>query len=236
MATFAKRWTPQELDILLSTQDLDELEELLPNRSRGAIKSRLEIVTSSPWTEDELKLFPENKVVNSLVMKELTDKIPGKTRNVIWQKLKESGYIWDKSFSAESSDDNPYPDHGKKWTQEEIARFPQNKEVTAEILAEVQALIPRRKPTSIWPKMKSKGYVWAGAEEVETKSPSVVQNSIGKLSTDELILELISRLSPLPWDATCYKEISEAYRTRSPKYIEVAALKLHKEIGEYLNV
>jgi hypothetical protein len=234
MATFAKRWTPQELELLLSTEDLDELEKLIPNRSRSAIKTRRELVLAGPWTNEELSLFPDNKIVNSAVVQELVEKLPGKTRNVVWNKLKERGYIWDKSFSAEATEDNPYPDHGKKWTKEETAKFPKDKVVTPEILAEVQALLPRRKPTSVWSKMKTEGYVWV--EEGETKSPSVTPASISHFKTEDLILELISRLSPLPWDATCYREISEAYRTKNPEDIEAAATKLHKEIGEYLGV
>lgn len=177
MAVFGKRWSKEEIAILSKTDDLEELQILLPNRTLGAIKKkRLEQLnfTASAWTEEELLKFPTERVVNKAVLADLASKLPDRDKSQIWKKLKAKGYLWDKDFVEEVSEANPYPDHGKKWTDAELAHFPKEKEVTKEILEEVQALLPRRKPSSIWPKMKNEGYTWV-AEEKETSTEVVAQ-------------------------------------------------------------
>lgn len=185
MAAFGKRWTKQELDILSSTDDFEELAILLPNRTLGAIKSkRKELTTfsSEAWTEDEILKFPSERVVNTLILQEVAEKLPNRSKDQIWKKMKSRGYIWDKDFKAEATEENPYPDHGKKWTAEELSRFPADKNVDAEILKEVQALFPRRKPSSIWPKMKKEGYIWIPSEEIKE------EEVISSLSSEEELI------------------------------------------------
>ena len=175
MATFGKRWSKAELALLETTDNLDELSALLPDRTRGAIKKkRIEATTFSPepWTDEELAKFPTERLVNKAILVELANTI-GRSRDQLWKKMKSQGYVWDKDFKEEVSEDNPYPDHGRIWTEEELALFPKNKLVNAEILEQVQALLPRRKPTSIWPKMKKEGYVWDGDESAK---PQIATN------------------------------------------------------------
>jgi hypothetical protein len=167
MAVFGKRWTNAELDLLKTTDELEELTILLPSRTKGAIKKKLLEVRSGSsdiWTEEELLQFPTERVVNKLILAAVAEKL-SRSRDQVWRKMKSRGYVWDKDFKEEATEDNPYPDHGKKWTPEELALFPEDKLVNAEILEKVQALFPRRKPTSIWPKMKKEGYVWDKVEE-----------------------------------------------------------------------
>lgn len=170
MAVFGKKWTKAELDLLNTSNDIEELALLLPERKPSAIKKKLveqRTWSKAPWTEDEIIQFPREKVVNKVMLYSLEDKLAPRTRDEIWHKMLKMGYTWDKSFKEEVTEDNPYPDHGKKWTKEEMAVFPEDKLVTAEILDEVIAKIPRRKPTSIWPKMKKEGYIWQAAEKEE---------------------------------------------------------------------
>ena len=170
MAVFGKRWTKEELNTLTTTDDINQLAALLPGRTLGAIrKKKMEIITFSPdpWTEDELLKFPTDRLVNTRILYELAEKLPNRSRDQIWRKMKSHGYIWDKDFVQEATEDNPYPDHGKKWTVEELALFPLDKNVDEKILKEVQALFPRRKPSSIWPKMKKEGYIWVKTEDEE---------------------------------------------------------------------
>lgn len=165
---YGRKWTSLELSILATTDDIAILQAKLPNRTLSAIKKKkkdLALPDSEPWTQEELSLLPSNKIFGKSTLLDLTSKLPTRTRDEIYRKLKASGYTWDSTTPEETTEDNPYPDHGKKWTKEEISKFPENKEVTPEILAEVQALLPRRKPTSIWPKMKSEGYIWVAPEE-----------------------------------------------------------------------
>jgi hypothetical protein len=163
MSTFGKRWSIAELAILESTNDLNELEALLPDRTPGAIKKKkLDGVTSSApkkWTEEEILQFPTDKVVNKVILAAVSTQL-SRNRDQVWKKMKSLGYTWDKDFVVEITEDNPYPDHGKLWTTEELALFPKDKVVNEEILNQVRALFPRRKPTSIWPKMKKEGYIW----------------------------------------------------------------------------
>lgn len=171
MVAFGKRWSSAELALLETTDDLSELAVLLPDRTLGAIKKkRLEVGTLStkPWTEEEVLQFPTERVVNRVILAELADKL-SRSRDQVWKKLKSRGYVWDKDFQEEATEANPYPDHGKKWTAEELALFPKDKLVNAEILEQVQALFPRRKPTSIWPKMKKEGYIWDKPEEEKSE-------------------------------------------------------------------
>lgn len=182
MPAFGKRWTKEELNKLSITDDIAELTLLLPDRTLGAIKKKkLELLYSysNEWKDEELLEFPlEDKVVNKLILSNIAARIPNKSRDQIWRKMKSIGYVWDKDFQAEITEDNPYPDHGKKWTAEEIALFPVDRNVTAEILEGIQALFPRRKPSSIWPKMKKEGYVWVSEEKEEAAAPE--QQSLSK--------------------------------------------------------
>lgn len=165
---YGRKWTNLELSILATTDDIAVLQAKLPNRTLSAIKKKkkdLAIPESAPWTREELALFPEETIFNKAILLELTNKLPTRTRDEVYRKLKSSGYTWDPATPEEATEENPYPDHGKRWTKEEISRFPKEKEVTPEILEEVQKLFPRRKPTSIWPKMKSEGYIWVAPEE-----------------------------------------------------------------------
>lgn len=168
MATFGKKWSNAELALLETTDDISELAILLPGRTLGAIRKKkldMRSFSKEPWTEEEVLQFPAERVVNKLILSELANKLAPKSKDQIWKKMKSLGYIWDKDFQEEATDDNPYPDHGKKWTPEELALFPEGKLVNAEILEKVQALFPRRKPTSIWPKMKKEGYFWDKEEK-----------------------------------------------------------------------
>lgn len=170
MAVFGKKWTKAELDILNTSSDIEELATLLPGRTQVAIKKKLieqRTWSKAPWSQEELIQFPAEKVVNKVILHSLEDKLSPRTRDEIWVKMKAMGYIWDSGFKEEVSDENPYPDHGKKWAKEELALFPVDRLVTAEILDDIIAKIPRRKPTSIWPKMKKEGYIWQAAEKEE---------------------------------------------------------------------
>lgn len=165
---YGRKWTKLELATLTATDDIAVLQAKLPNRTLSAIKKKkkdLALPESAPWTKEELALFPEETVFNKAILLDLTNKLPTRTRDEVYRKLKSSGYTWDSESPEEPTEENLYPDHGKRWTKEEINRFPRDKEVTPEILEEVQKLFPRRKPTSIWPKMKSEGYIWVTPEE-----------------------------------------------------------------------
>lgn len=167
MAAFGKRWTRVEIDTLSKSDDLEELKLLLPGRTLGAIKKKLlETRTWSPdpWTEDDLLKFPQNRVVNKAILYEL-EEVLGRPRDQIWRQMKSQGYTWDANYTEEATDDNPYPDQGKKWTQEEINLFPIEKLVNQEILESVCQLIPRRKSSAIWAKMKKEGYIWQKEEK-----------------------------------------------------------------------
>lgn len=171
---YGRKWTNLELSIIATTDDIAILQAKLPNRTLSAIKKKKKDLTlpdSEPWTQEELSLLPSNKVFDKAILLDLASKLTTRTRDEIYRKLKASGYTWDSTTPEEPTEDNPYPDHGKKWTKEETSKFPENKEVTPEILAEVQALLPRRKPTSIWPKMKSEGYIWVAPEEDKVQAP-----------------------------------------------------------------
>jgi hypothetical protein len=165
---YGRKWTNLELSILASTDDIAVLQAKLPNRSLKAIKSKKKEISlpgSLPWTQEEIALLPKEVVFNKATLLDLMSKLPTRTREEIYKKLQASGYKWESTAPEEATEDNPYPDSGKKWTKEEISLFPENKEVTSEVLAEVQALLPRRKPTAIWPKMKSEGYIWVSTVE-----------------------------------------------------------------------
>lgn len=170
---FNRKWTNAELSALKQTNDIDELVNLIPGRTKSAIQKKIKELANynpDPWTDVELSVFPSNKLVNKKILLEITEKLPNRHRDQVWKKLKSMGYVWDKEYTEEQSDDNPYPDHGKPWRKEEMAHFPENKFVTKEILAQVQAALPRRKPSSIWPKMSKEGYIWQAevAEAQET--------------------------------------------------------------------
>lgn len=221
-----KKWTKAEEDILKQEYTIDELVELLPGRTKGAIIKRLEMVTTwdrSPWTEEEIALFPREQLVNTDILNKLSDKLPSRHKDQIWKKLKSRGYIWDKEYKPEASEDNPYPDHGKKWTLEETSLFPKEKEVTADILAEVQAKLPRRKPSTIWPKMKKEGYIWVKEEEEAT----VAQ---GTTSLECYIA--LEKVSVLPWDRL--PELKKAHRTGTEEDIRKAAEALKEALEFYL--
>lgn len=187
MAVFGKRWSNAELSILNSSEDIKELAILLPTRTEGAIRSKIAQLKkdpvfkepNTPWDQEELDQFPTEKEVNKPILYALADKL-GRDKNHLWKKMKSMGYIWVKSV-PEVTKDNPYPMHGLKWTDEELALFPAEKEVTTEILNEIIAKIPMRKPSSIWPKMKKEGYIWVSDE------PEVTEQQVVKgLSKDEL--------------------------------------------------
>ena len=187
MAVFGKRWSNAELSILNSYEDIKELAILLPTRTEGAIRSKIAQLKkdpvfkepNTPWDQEELDQFPTEKEVNKPILYALADKL-GRDKNHLWKKMKSMGYIWVKSV-PEVTKDNPYPMHGLKWTDEELALFPAEKEVTTEILNEIIAKIPMRKPSSIWPKMKKEGYIWVSDE------PEVTEQQVVKgLSKDEL--------------------------------------------------
>jgi hypothetical protein len=122
-------------------------------------------------------VFPKERLVNTTILYKIAEALPNRTRDQIWKKMKSMGYVWDKDFREEVSENNPYPDHGKKWTEEEIGLFPENKTVNKEILEEVIAKLPRRKPSSIWPKMKKEGYIW----EAEEEKPSLAMTKEGEV-------------------------------------------------------
>lgn len=180
-------WSQQETQILKNNigKDLDDLEKLLPARSRGSISSKIRKLsgqnTSTPssgtkWTEAEIAHFPQDKNVDSKVLSEVAQKLPLRNKTSIWKKLKSLGYIWVKTeLDLTPTEDNPYPMHGKPWTQEEIDQFPAAKIVNEEILGQTKARIPLRKPTSIWPKMKTLGYIWEEKEQVEAAPVEVVK-------------------------------------------------------------
>ena len=169
MAVFGKRWTKAELSILDTSNDINELKKLLPERTSGAIKTKKTQLKytqepSVPWSAEEIALFPKTQKVDKAMLLELTEKLEFRDKNAIWKKLKSMGHVWVKTEIEEPTEDNPYPMHGKLWTDEETAMFPVNKIVTKEIIDEVAAKLPLRKPSSIWPKMKKEGYVWEQQE------------------------------------------------------------------------
>lgn len=224
-----KKWTKAEEDILKGEYSIDELMTLLPGRTKGAIIKRLEMVTTwdrSVWSEEELLLFPREQVVNSQILAELSDKLPTRHKDQIWRKLKSQGYIWDKGFVAEQTEDNPYPDQGKKWTAEELKAFPEAKEVNAEILAQVQAKLPRRKPSAIWPKMKKEGYIWVKEEE------SAPKNNGHQPRTSLECYMALADISVLPWDRT--PELLAAHRTGTSEDIRKAAEALKEALEFFL--
>jgi len=193
MAVFGKRWSKAELDALKVTNDIDELRRLLPDRTEGAIKAKILQLSRdpepkeapAPWTRVELDQFPTEMKVDKLILHSLADKL-GRDKNTLWRKMKSLGYVWVKSTEPlEATEDNPYPMHGQKWTDEELALFPQEKEVTKEILDEVITKIPFRKPSSIWPKMKKEGYIWVAPEEPQQPTLPPVINAIEILTEDE---------------------------------------------------
>lgn len=169
MAVFGKRWSNAELALLETTDDISKLAALLPGRTPGAIKKKRLEVIAEPWSDEEIAQFPADRNVNSTTLAQLAKKL-NRNRDQLWKKLKASGYVWNKDHIEEVSEEQPYPDHGKKWTAEELALFPGDKTVNEEILAKVQAALPRRKPSSIWPKMKKEGYVWEASETPEHTS------------------------------------------------------------------
>lgn len=193
MAIFGKRWSKLELDALKLSNDIDELRRLLPERTEGAIKSKILQLSKdpepkespAPWTRAELDQFPTEMKVDKLILHSLAEKL-GRDKNNLWKKMKSLGYVWVKSTEPlKATEDNPYPMHGQKWTDEELALFPQEKEVTKEILDEVIAKIPFRKPSSIWPKMKKEGYIWVAPEEPVTATLKQVFEDAPTLTEDE---------------------------------------------------
>ena len=171
MAVFGKRWSNAELAVLNTTDDIEELKSKLPDRTAGAIRAKIaqlnkeptEKKISEPWTRVEIDQFPTNKKVDKDILSEVAEKLH-RDKNTVWKKMKSLGYEWVKT-EAVPTEDNPYPMHGLKWTEEELTHFPEAKEVTKEILDEVIAKIPLRKPSSMWPKMKKEGYIWVAPEE-----------------------------------------------------------------------
>ena len=190
MAVFGKRWSNAELSMLKTSEDIKELARMLPDRTEGAIRSKIAQLKkdpvfkepNTPWDQEELDQFPTEKEVNKSILYALADQL-GRDRNYLWKKMKSLGYVWVKSETLKPTEDNPYPMHGLKWTAEELALFPKEKEVNKDILEKVQALIPLRKPSSIWPKMSKEGYVWVNDE------PEVTEQQVVKgLSKDELYI------------------------------------------------
>lgn len=172
MAVFGKRWSKAELTILDTSNDINELKKRLPDRTLGAIKTKKaqlqynqEPTVSVPWSAEEIALFPKTQKVDKAMLAELAEKLEFRDKNAIWKKLKSMGHVWIKTEIEEPTEDNPYPMHGKLWTEEELALFPTDKIVTKEIIDELAAKLPLRKPSSIWPKMKKEGYVWEQQEE-----------------------------------------------------------------------
>lgn len=198
MAVFGKKWTKAELSILDTSDDINELKKRLPDRTLGAIKAKIAQLqtipepgaVSVPWTVEEIALFPKTQKVDKAMLLELTEKLEFRDKNAVWRKLKSMGHIWVKTEIEEPSEDNPYPMHGKLWTEEELALFPVDRIVTKEIIDEVAAKLPLRKPSSIWPKMKKEGYVWEQQEEVVAKAPVV--NPL--TSSEKYILSLAHEL------------------------------------------
>jgi hypothetical protein len=191
MAVFGKRWSKEELDVLSVSDDIEELVKKLPDRTKGAIKAKILQLSQDPepkaafppWTRVEIDQFPTERRVDKTILTALAGKL-GRDKSNLWRKLKSLGYVWVKSEAlSEPTDDNPYPMHGLKWTGEELAHFPEDKEVTKEILDEVAAKIPLRKPSSIWPKMKKEGYIWIAPEE--PAKPVVEQVVEETLTEDE---------------------------------------------------
>lgn len=165
---FAKKWTPKE-EALLAKHTLDELEVLLPGRTRSAIKSRMERLNTwgpKEWERYELEVLPSNSQIDAELLSEISERLPQRHRDEVWLKLKSRGCVWTKNS------EDLYPDHGKKWTKEETDLFPTDLNVTKEILAEVTAKLPRRKPDNIWPKMKKMGYIWVPEEKPSEVKPA----------------------------------------------------------------
>lgn len=184
MAVFGKRWSNAELAVLSTTDDLEELKSKLPDRTEGAIKAKIlqlnrepsEKKISEPWTRIEIDQFPTDRKVDKSILSEVAEKLR-RDKNTVWKKMKSLGYEWVKT-EAVPTDDNPYPMHGLKWTEEELAHFPEAKEVTKEILDEVIAKISLRKPSSIWPKMKKEGYIWVAPEEDKVKPDLKIEETL----------------------------------------------------------
>lgn len=190
MATFGKKWSKVEIAVLATSEDIEELKKKLPDRTNGAIKSKIaqlkkdpepKTTIFTPWTEEEIALFPREEKVNKAILEDLARKLKPRDKNSIWKKMKSMEYVWESTIS-EPTEDNPYPNHGKLWTAEELAQFPTEKLVNKEILDEVTTKIPLRKPTSIWPRMKKDGYIWDAPEEEET-AKEIVETI--QLSEDE---------------------------------------------------
>lgn len=190
MVAFGKKWSKVEIAVLDMWDDIEELKKKLPDRTVGAIKSKIaqlnkdpepKKASSMPWTEEEIALFPREEKINKAILESLAQKLKPRDKSSIWRKLKSMEYVWEAT-AAEPTEDNPHPNHGKLWTAEELAQFPAEKLVNKEILYEVIAKIPLRKPTSIWPRMKKDGYIWDTPEEEETVKETV---EIVQLSDDE---------------------------------------------------
>ena len=201
MATFGKRWSKQELDVLKTSEDIDELVKKLPSRTKGAIRSKIAqlsqnpepIMQSLPWTAEQLNRFPTEMRVDKTILHALAEEL-GMDKNQLWRKMKSLGYTWVKSETLEPTEDNPYPMHGLKWTEEELALFPEDKEVTKEILEGVVAKIPLRKPTSIWPKMKKEGYTWVAPEESSDTQQTEVRIAPTLTEDEKYVLSLAHEL------------------------------------------
>jgi hypothetical protein len=135
------------------------------------------------WTKEEIALLPKDKNVTSDVLKHLCSILPHLTRDQIWGKLNREGYKWVKqesNYNQTPTEDNPYPNHGKPWTKEEIDHFPQDKVVTQEILDSVCNKI-YRKPGAIWKKMTEQGYSWHKVQEETQELSNSAQRLISFL-------------------------------------------------------
>ena len=168
---FHPKWSTEEINILKTYNDIDTLVKLLPRRTKSAIEAKR--VAVREWTEEEIALFPKTTEVTAEILKPLAAKLSVDSR-ALWNVLKARGHVWSTDSSEGGSQlSQEYPMHGKPWTNAELALFPADKTVpvTKEVLNEIIAKIPTRKPTSIWPRMKKEGYIWdTESEEATTET------------------------------------------------------------------
>jgi hypothetical protein len=108
-------WTNEEQAIIESGKSLDELKKLLPNRSEGAIRSRLGKVKNGTlskastnqrkprhnWTEEEIKViesvreFIDSNEIDKEALGWVIERLPHiEDSKVIWRKMKDMGFVW----------------------------------------------------------------------------------------------------------------------------------------------
>jgi hypothetical protein len=102
-------WTNEEQSIIESGKSFEDLKRLLPNRSEGAIKSRLrkleqpttqkEKTDRHTWTNEELAILGslQSKEVDKETLDSVIKRLPHITDSgKIWRKMKSLGFVWVK--------------------------------------------------------------------------------------------------------------------------------------------